>query len=136
MDTFDKNELSSALAMIIEVGNWLDELAKSIGIVNDGLSRYMDTGLTPGQIAEIDRLYEEKCHEVTELEKKHGLDRQWRFCKDELPQASEEPYLILVKMPHAERPYVHISRYTSKGWEVSAPVIAWMPPPAVPLIRE
>lgn len=31
------------------------------------LAAYEDTGLTPGQIREIDRLYAEKCREVTEL---------------------------------------------------------------------
>ena len=31
------------------------------------LAAYEDTGLTPGQIREIDRLYEEKCREVAEL---------------------------------------------------------------------
>lgn len=31
------------------------------------LARYEDTGLTPEQIREIDRLYTEKCWEVAEL---------------------------------------------------------------------
>ncbi len=34
------------------------------------LRDYENTGLTPGQIEEIDRLYEEKCREVTEWKKR------------------------------------------------------------------
>lgn len=33
----------------------------------DALAAYEDTGLTPEQIREIDRLYTEKCREVAEL---------------------------------------------------------------------
>lgn len=136
MNKFDKDKISSALATILKAGQWLGNISESIRIVNEALSQYMNTGLTPEQIVEIDRLYEQKCLEVAELEKKHGLARQWRFCEDELPHVSEESYIILVKMPYAEQPYIHMSRYTSKGWEISAPVIAWMPPPTVPLLRE
>lgn len=33
------------------------------------LRQYEDTGLTPDQICEIDKLYTEKCREVAELQK-------------------------------------------------------------------
>lgn len=33
----------------------------------NALASYEDTGLMPGQIRQIDRLYEEKCREVAEL---------------------------------------------------------------------
>lgn len=35
----------------------------------DRLSAYEDTGLTPEQLLEVDRLYTEKCKEVAELHK-------------------------------------------------------------------
>lgn len=38
----------------------------------DKLGQYEDTGLTPEQIREIDRLYAEKCKEVAEYRKRLG----------------------------------------------------------------
>jgi len=38
------------------------------------LKKYEDTGLMPDQIQELDRLYLEKCQEVTELKKTEGMD--------------------------------------------------------------
>lgn len=38
----------------------------------DKLGQYEDTGLTPEQIREIDRLYAEKCKEVAEYRKRWG----------------------------------------------------------------
>lgn len=38
------------------------------------LAEYEDTGLTPEQLREVDRLYEEKCKELTELQELLGKD--------------------------------------------------------------
>ena len=38
----------------------------------DRLGQYEDTGLTPEQIREIDRLYAEKCKEVAEYRERLG----------------------------------------------------------------
>jgi len=39
------------------------------------IAAYEDTGLTPGQIIEMDRLYLEKCKEVNKLKKRKGVKR-------------------------------------------------------------
>ena len=51
----------------IKEGHWSPNKKQELV---DALAAYEDTGLTPGQIRQIDRLYAEKCREVTELRKK------------------------------------------------------------------
>lgn len=42
--------------------------------VLEKLAAYEDIGLTPEQLIEVDRLYAEKCKELTELEKRVSLE--------------------------------------------------------------
>lgn len=46
------------------------------------LKDYEDTGLSPNQIEEIDKLYREKCKEVAELRRR----RRWIPVEEELPE--------------------------------------------------
>ncbi|MBS6723686.1 MAG: hypothetical protein KH268_11965 [Clostridiales bacterium] len=48
----------------IKEGHWSPNKKQELV---DALAAYEDTGLTPEQIRQIDRLYEEKCREVAEL---------------------------------------------------------------------
>ena len=48
----------------IKEGHWSPNKKQELV---DALAAYEDTGLTPGQIRQIDRLYAEKCQEVAEL---------------------------------------------------------------------
>ena len=48
----------------IKEGHWSPNKKQELV---DALAAYEDTGLTPEQIREIDRLYAEKCREVAEL---------------------------------------------------------------------
>lgn len=49
----------------------------------DRLAAYEDTGLTPEQIVEMDRLYAEKCRELAERRK------GWIPCSERLPSKEE-----------------------------------------------
>lgn len=48
------------------------------------LKSYEETGITPEQIREIDKLYAEKCRELEEERKKH----EWIPCSEKLPEES------------------------------------------------
>lgn len=59
------------------------------------LAEYEDTGLTPEQIREIDRLYEEKCKELTSMkaETENYINDQpksgeWILCSERLPEVN------------------------------------------------
>ena len=52
------------------------------------LASYEDLGLTPDQIREVDRLYLEKCKEVSELRKP-----PWIPVTERLPKCEEEVYI-------------------------------------------
>lgn len=51
----------------IKEGHWSPNKKQELV---DALAAYEDTGLTPEQIRQIDRLYEEKCREVDELQQR------------------------------------------------------------------
>ena len=52
------------------------------------LAQYEGLGLTPDQIREVDRLYLEKCKEVSELRKS-----PWIPVTERLPKCEEEVYI-------------------------------------------
>lgn len=56
-----------------------------MGEVCEKLASYEDTGLTPEQIIEIDKLFTEKCRELAEERKKH----EWIPCSERLPEERE-----------------------------------------------
>ena len=56
------------------------------------LRQYEDTGLTPDQICEIDKLYTEKCREVAELQKAAEQYR-WIPVEERLPENND--YILL-----------------------------------------
>ena len=49
---------------------WARQILLSLA---ETVADYEDTGLTPEQIREIDKLYTEKCQELAELKKNHGF---------------------------------------------------------------
>lgn len=92
--------------------------------VRETLMEYEDTGLTPDQLRELDRLYLEKCQEVAEL-KRRGA---WIPVGDRLPEDGE------VVQVTTRRGYTDVGYYDdSRGeWWTSdddglMDVIAWMP---------
>lgn len=82
------------------------------------LKKYEDTGLTPDQIQELDRLYLEKCQEVTELKKQ----KEWIPVKERLPERGE--YVLA----STEDGYT-VCYHTGKEWVNAIYPIAWMPLP-------
>ena len=56
--------------------------ANAIEIVLDALQSFLELGITPEQIREIDKLYAEKCKELTEEKKKH----RWIPCSEQIPE--------------------------------------------------
>lgn len=94
----------------------------------DRLAEYEDTGLTPDQIREIDRLYSEKCREVAELQKAAEYDR-WIPVEERLPDEYGKYTVTAV-----ENGIRHVTRMDyrarTKTWEKAGTrtywkVIAW-----------
>ena len=65
--------------------NWSQRPRTYLGEVCEKLASYEDTGLTPEQIREIDRLYSEKCRDLADERKKH----EWIPCSKRLPEERE-----------------------------------------------
>ena len=61
-----------------------DDDCDYMGEICEKLASYEDTGLTPEQIREIDRLYSEKCRDLADERKKH----EWILCSERLPEES------------------------------------------------
>ena len=83
------------------------------------LKKYEDTGLTPDHISELDRLYLEKCREVTELKKQ----KEWIPVKERLPEKGERVLAC------TEDGYT-VCYHTGKEWVNAIYPMAWMPLPA------
>ena len=64
--------------------NWSQRPRTYLGEECEKLASYEDTGLTPEQIIEIDKLYAEKCRELADERKKH----EWIPCSERLPEES------------------------------------------------
>lgn len=85
------------------------------------LKKYEDTGLTPGQIIEIDRLYTEMCREVQRY--------RWIPVEERLPEAGQE---VIVTCKSESGYYVTHDEY---DWDYCAwvsdsdDIVAWMPLP-------
>ncbi|MDB2128463.1 DUF551 domain-containing protein [Enterocloster clostridioformis] len=98
------------------------------------LKKYEDTGLMPDQIQELDRLYLEKCQEVTELKKQ----KEWIPVKERLPEKPKEnplydnkpleTYLVSVKNTGCVIIALWNGASFTDGWE-KLDVLAWMPLP-------
>lgn len=100
------------------------------------LAEYEDTGLTPAQIYEMDKLYQEKCREVAELRKM----TQWIPTGERLPAEDE---FVLVQISGKPKSNItlydvlQIAQYSlEEGWIISeypewegAEPDAWMPLP-------
>lgn len=93
------------------------------------LRQYEDTGLTPDQILEIDKLYAEKCREVAELQKAAEQYR-WIPVKEMYPESEKE---VIVTMKNGNGSYTTVDEYYAdySEWISGAgdDVIAWMPLP-------
>lgn len=96
----------------------------------DTLAAYEDTGLTAEQIREIDRLYAEKCREVTELRQQHGTEG-WanrmsdlisrKMLIENLKKFAPEHYSALVndlimKQPTVFDPVFQERKHMNDGW--------------------
>ena len=73
----------------IKTGYWSPD--KKEELVNR-LAEYENTGLTPAQIREIDKLYLALCRELTELRKR----QQWIPVDERLPENPDEIVLVQV----------------------------------------
>ena len=93
--------------------------------VCDKLAAYEDTGISPEQIREIDRLYSEKCRELAEEKKKH----RWIPVKN--PPEENGGYICTLAgdMVGSEESFVGMSWYENGEWDDVEDVIAWMPLP-------
>ena len=89
------------------------------------LKSYEDTGLTPEQIIEIDKLYAEKCRELAEEKKKH----RWIPVKN--PPEENGGYICTLAgdLVGSEESFVGMSWYENGEWDDAEDVIAWMPLP-------
>ena len=93
--------------------------------VCEKLAAYEDTGISPEQIREIDRLYSEKCRELAEEKKKH----RWIPVKN--PPEENGGYICTMDgdLVGGEDSFVGINWYENGEWEYAEYVIAWMPLP-------
>ena len=80
--------------------NWSQRPRTYLGEVCEKLASYEDTGLTPEQIIEIDKLYAEKCRELTDERKKH----EWIPCSERLPEDYDNRFYMCVVENHEEDP--------------------------------
>lgn len=97
----------------------------SVALYLEELLSFRATGLTPAQMVEIDRMYQEKCEEVAALKKE--TRSEWIFCMDDLPKEENE-YLVLIGFPGSD--YCRcLARYSlaRDSWDIKAPVVAWQP---------
>ena len=115
--------------------------ANAIEIVLDALQSFLELGITPEQIREIDKLYAEKCMELSEEKKKH----RWIPCSERLP---DEAFGCLVTVmdcePSTQTDFENILPYfvgydghrwnDADGEEIPFEVIAWrkLPTPYQP----
>ena len=86
--------------------------ANAIEIVLDALQSFLELGITPEQIREIDKLYTEKCMELAEEKKKN----RW-IPADNPPKANEdgEPNYILLSLDNFTIPCVGTYREDDDG---------------------
>ena len=85
--TMESDKGGLALTFDLDVTCKKEEMLKILKIGN-ALKAYEDLGLTPEQIREVDRLYAEKCKEVSELRKS-----PWIPVTERLPKCEEEVYI-------------------------------------------
>ena len=110
--------------------------------IYEHLKKYEDTGITPEQIREIDKLYAEKCRELADERKKH----EWIPCSKRLPEmhredmeAEGEYYMISNPVLATDGNKIYVAEYEEDdgyiyGWhsldgEDYENIIAWMPLP-------
>ena len=86
--------------------------ANAIEIVLDALQSFLELGITPEQIREIDKLYAEKCKELAEEKKKS----RW-IPADNPPKVNEdgESDYILLSFDNFTIPFVGIYRQDEEG---------------------
>lgn len=100
------------------------------------LMHYEDTGLTPDQIREFDKLYLAKCEEVNQLKAELAAERQktrWIPVEEKLPDKYTE---VLVAFEDGFNGVVAWYSETNKIWwnanterHIEAKIIAWQPLP-------
>lgn len=90
------------------------------------LAAYENTGLSPEQIREMDKLYAEKCRELAEEKKKH----RWIPVEERLPD-KDDTYLCTLdgKLCGIEEPFTGMCGFENGKWDEPDCVIAWMPLP-------
>ena len=86
--------------------------ANAIEIVLDALQSFLELGITPEQMREIDKLYTEKCMELAEEKKKN----RW-ITADNPPKTNEdgESDYILLSFDNFTIPFVGIYRQDEEG---------------------
>ena len=103
------------------------------------LAAYEETGLTPDQIRQMDKLYVEKCQEVNELKKR--ID--WIGSKQGWIPAGTKPekiggYICTLsgELCGQEEPFVGMNWYANGLWDDDDSVIAWMPAPEPYVVKD
>lgn len=89
------------------------------------LAEYENTGLTPEQICEMDKLYQEKCREVAELQKQ----QQWIPVGEQLPEDGCYICTMDGALCGQEEPFVGMCGIEKGVWDDPECVFAWMPLP-------
>jgi len=103
--------------------DWKDNVALA-DLINR-LGHYENTGLTPEQLTEIDKLYAEKCREVAELRKQ----QRWISVEEKLPAIKMD---VLVTYENGDIQIDFIEDDGDWFWEdreEDIVVVAWMPLP-------
>lgn len=115
----------------------LEQIADHLANVEQELERYKNTGLTPEQIREIDKLYLRKCQEVNALRE----ENRWIPVSERMPDSGEnEKYydMLIISLDNLRvvsgfyRDDVGIWFGNLEGTiykKITSKVIAWMPLP-------
>ncbi len=103
--------------------------------LRERLKEYEDTGLTPEQIKDIDRLYTEKCKELGEVKDSRNKSN-WIPCNERLPNVGEYGYGDFIVTIKGASEATALTYYDSnKSWTDGIgnyyEVIAWKPFPEV-----
>ena len=103
--------------------------ANAIEIVLDALQGFLELGITPEQIREIDKLYTEKCKELAEEKKKN----RWIPCGEQIPEEAGK-YEVTAYNGHRLQTTQVKWHPKLKSWNLSGTmaywkIIAWKPLP-------
>ena len=96
------------------------------------LAAYEETGLTPDQIRQMDKLYAEKCREVNELKRRISEShRKQEWISVEKHPGESGGYICTMggSLVGQEEPFVGMEWYGNDKWENAESILAWMPLP-------